>query len=77
MHFYLTTYSKQDVEIWNEYTYNTSGQITRKVSHEYYDKSELDYKDYTYNTDGTIKSIHVSYSWKTNQSDLHYTYTSY
>lgn len=33
------------------------------------------YNDYTYNSDGSIKSVHVSYSWKDDQSDLDYSYT--
>lgn len=66
---------KKDVETWNEYSYDSNGSILKKTIHGYLDKSELKYEDYTYNTDGTIKSIHISYSYKDDQSDLDYTYT--
>lgn len=58
-----------------EYTYNSLGQIARKTSPDYYIKSYLTYRDYTYNEDGTIQSIHISYSWKADQSDLEYSYS--
>lgn len=66
---------KKDIEVLNEYEYNSKGQISKLTKHEYYNKDDLSYRDYTYNEDGTIKSIHLSYSWKNDQSDLDYTYT--
>ena len=66
---------KKDIEDDNEYTYNSKGQLTRMVSHAYVFTTELTYKDYTYNSDGTIQRIHLSYSFKTDQSDLDYSYT--
>lgn len=66
---------KKDLEIWNEYSYNSNGSISKKTTHDYLNKTELKYEDYTYNPDGSIKSIHISYSWKNDQSDLDYTYS--
>lgn len=66
---------RKDLEIWNEYEYNSNGKIAKMISHDYVSKEDLTYKTYTYNNDGSIKSIHISYSFKNDQSDLDYTYT--
>ncbi len=66
---------KQDLEVYNEYSYNSQGKISKATIHGYYNKNDLTYKEYTYNSDGTIQRIHVSYSFKTDQSNLDYTYS--
>lgn len=66
---------KKDLEIYNEYSYNSDSKISKITSHGYYSKNDLTYKEYTYNSDGTIHRIHVSYSFKTDQSNLDYTYS--
>lgn len=65
---------KEDLEIHNEYVYNASGKIQRKIIHEYLFPENVTYLDYSYNQDGSIKSIHVSYSWKNDQFDRDYEY---
>ena len=68
---------REDLQVYNEYTYNANGSILKKTVHEYNygDTSRIRYEDYTYNSDGTLKTIHKSYSYKTDESDLDYTYS--
>lgn len=66
---------KENLSELNEYTYDAQGRIQRKTIYEKYLYTDMTYNDYTYNADGSITSIHVSYSWKSDQSDLDYTYT--
>lgn len=66
---------KEDLEIWNEYEYNSNGSIKKLTIHGYIITTDLTYKDYTYNSDGSIHNIHVSYSFKDDVSDLEYSYT--
>lgn len=68
---------KQSLEKHNEFTYNSNGSILKKTINEntYGNKSYIRYEDYTYNTDGSIKTIHKSYSYKSDESDLDYTYS--
>ena len=63
------------LEIYNEYSYTSDGKISKITSHGYYSKNDLTYKEYTYNPDGTIHRIHISYSFKTDQSNLDYTHS--
>lgn len=63
------------LEIYNEYSYTSDGKISKITSHGYYSKNDLTYKEYTYNPGGTIHRIHISYSFKTDQSNLDYTYS--
>lgn len=62
------------MKIDNTYEYNAKGQLSRKTSREYAIGDDFSYRDYYYNEDGTIDRIHVSYSFKDDQSDLVYTY---
>lgn len=66
---------EKDLEIYNDYSYNSDGKISKITCHRYYNKNDLTYKEYTYNLDGTIHRIHVSYSFKMDQSNLDYTYS--
>lgn len=55
------------------YEYLSNGKISKTTSWTM-SPSSLTYKDYTYNDDGSIQKIHVSYSYKTEESDLIYEY---
>lgn len=59
----------------NSYEYNTKGQLTRWASKNWVLKNDISYRNYYYNEDGTTERIHLSYSFKEDQSDLIYTYT--
>lgn len=66
---------KEDLSTFNEYIYNAQGKVQRKIIHEYLFPENVTYHDYSYNANGSINSIHISYSWKNDQSDLDYSYT--
>lgn len=55
------------------YEYNSNRQVSKETSWSML-PSNLTYKKYTYNEDGTIQKIHISYSYKTSESDLRYEY---
>ena len=63
---------KEDVEVLNEYDYDLSGKMIKKISHGYYTKSDLTYYDYTYNAEGLMDKVHISYSYKDYESELRY-----
>lgn len=66
---------KQTVQVDNSYEYDANGKLKKKTSKDYILKDHLTYREYYYNADGTIDKIHLSYSFKNDQSDLIYTYT--
>ncbi len=66
---------KVDDQIFNTYEYNSNGQLIKVTKRKYRTTSDFNYEDYTYNEDGSIKSIHLSYSYNAVQKDLDYTYT--
>lgn len=55
------------------YEYNSNGKITKETLWSML-PDDLTYKNYTYDKDGKIQKIHVSYSYKTDESDLIYEY---
>ena len=65
---------RESVEEKHEYEYDSVGRIKRKSSKEYYSSDDWTYYDYTYNEDGTINNIHISYSYKDDESELRYNY---
>lgn len=65
---------RESVEEKHEYEYDSAGRIKRKSSKEYYSSDDWTYYDYTYNEDGTINNIHISYSYKDDESELRYNY---
>lgn len=69
---------EQTLQAYNEYTYNSNGSVLKKTVHEHTSYGTMDdirYEVYTYNADGSIKTIHKSYSYKSDESDLEYTYS--
>lgn len=55
------------------YEYTSNGKISKTASWTM-NPTSLTYKNYTYNDDGSIQKIHISYSYKTEESDLIYEY---
>ena len=55
------------------YEYLSNGKISKTTSWSMF-PNDLTYKNYTYNADGTLQKIHISYSYKTEESDLIYEY---
>lgn len=55
------------------YEYNPDGKISKQTSWSMLPEY-LIYKDYSYDEDGKLQKIHVSYSYKTEESDLIYEY---
>lgn len=55
------------------YEYNPDGKISKQTSWSMLPEY-LTYKDYSYDKDGKLQKIHVSYSYKTEESDLIYEY---
>ncbi|MFI3322613.1 MAG: hypothetical protein R3Y50_08835 [Rikenellaceae bacterium] len=64
----------ENIQELNKYEYNSKGQVLKKTSSGGIINDRYTYEDYTYNTDGTIANIHVTYSYKTDISDLDYSY---
>lgn len=55
------------------YEYNSKGQISKETFWTM-DPNHLTYRNYTYNEDGTVQKVHISYSYKTGESELRYEY---
>lgn len=55
------------------YEYNANGKITKETSFTMF-PDNLTYRSYIYNNEGKIEKVHVSYSYKTEESDLIYEY---